>query len=121
MAPTLWPSGDGMNTGVPSSRSKRSANCMLSAASESSQWLTALGGPVVLEVNMRCAVVPGTSAVTAGAIGGPSGANRSPVATATGTGPRVVVEAARRMASAGRLFGPWPPQMTSAGRVSSKM
>ena len=107
MAPTLWPSGDGMNTAVRWLRPNRSANCRLRAPSESSVWLTAFGGPVVLEVNMRCAVVSGTSMVRSGGAAGPCTDSRVPSLVATAT-PVAAPVAARWFASSAeaRRFRP---------------
>ena len=120
MAPTLWPSGDGMKTGVSELSEKRSANCRLSVASVSSLWLTAFGGPVVLDVNIRWAVSSGTSTVGSGPTAGPDAASRAPSAAATATRTEAAA-AARPITSAGDSCRVRPAQMTRAGSISPKM
>ena len=61
-APMLCPRGEARKIGVSGPSEKRSANPIFSAARVLSLCMTALGRPVVLDVNMMCA----RSAVSAG-------------------------------------------------------
>ena len=54
-APMLCPRGEARKIGVSGPSEKRSANPIFSAARVLSLCMTALGGPVVLDVNMMCA------------------------------------------------------------------
>ena len=108
-----------MNTGVRALRPKRCANWRFSVARESSLWLTAFGGPVVLEVNMRCAVAPGTRPVPSLPIPVLCKSRAVPSAKPTATPP--VRAAASRMASAGAARLWRLTDMARAGLTNSKM
>ena len=107
-----------MKTGVSELSEKRSANCRLSVARVSSLWLTAFGGPVVLEVNIKCAVSSGTLTVRSGQTSGSHPSSRAPSAAATRT---EAAAAALEIAPSG---DPRPfrlVQMTRAGSIKPKM
>ena len=108
-----------MKTGVRPLRSNRSANCRLSVARESSLWLTAFGGPVVLEVNMRWAVASGTWSVHFEPL--PVLYTSRDVRPARPTATPAVRAAASWTAPGGDARRCRPTDMARAGLINSKM